>query len=205
MNNTRFFSFSAYELCILHDKAFFEAKHKIIEKWEAFLSDLVQNIDTWIKNTPEYTLPNEIIHTTPKISKGENYQGMPYMVLDYPRGFGKEDSLAFRNLLLWNRGLYSTWFFEGKYIDYALKTYPKKDNTSMYLHQNTDKWIHELNEVDIYIDKPENCLSLLENTAKALKYLKFSNFTPFNKWSEIRNELPLPLSQVSSAFMNFVP
>ena len=39
-----------------------------------------------------YILPS------PKIAKGENYLGLPYVILDYPRIFGKEDVFAFRTM-----------------------------------------------------------------------------------------------------------
>ncbi len=209
------FSFSPSELSVLHDKTFFEIKHAVMHKWEKFLSHLAENIHKWIQDTPNIRIPNEVKQTTPKISKGENYQGMPYMVLDYPRYFGKEDTCAFRNLLLWNRGLYSTWFFEGKYIDYAIQIYAQHGTQSMYLHQNTDKWIHELTEQDIYIQMPqsmsegdlliEQCASLLHQTRNKLNYLKFTNFISFQEWNKPHiNNLSPALNNSFMAFYNFM-
>jgi len=208
MNNFSEFSLTAYDLSILHDKAFFEAKHQIMHKWEQFLTHLAQKIQEWASFVNQITLPDEVKQTTPKISKGENYQGMPYMVLDYPRYFGKEDTCAFRNILLWNRGLYSTWLFEGKYMDYAVQNYKQYGSSSMYLHQNEDKWVHELTPQDIYIQTPESfyCETLLEKTKEKLHYLKFSNFVSFQEWNilEQRSGLPLPVSSAFHALMNFI-
>jgi hypothetical protein len=137
---------------------------------------------------------------------------MPYMVLDYPRYFGKEDTCTFRNILLWNRGLYSTWLFEGKYTDYAIQMYAQHGTSSMYLHQNTDKWVHELNEQDIYIQMPktmaegdfliEECVSLLCKTRSRLNYLKFTNFISFQEWNKPYPKLLLPPA-VNNSFMAF--
>lgn len=217
MNNTPNFSFSPSELSVLHDKQFFQIKHAVTHKWELFLSHLAENIQKWFAEMVCISLPDEVKQTTPKISKGENYQGMPYMVLDYPRYFGKEDTFAFRNILLWSRGLYSTWFFEGKYIDYAIKTYPKHGKTGMYLHQNPDKWIHELTEQDIYIPIPQNaaekdfliqeCLTLLQNTQNRLNYLKFTNFLSFQDWNTLHNAEQNVFPAVQNcfrAFSNFI-
>src|SRR5271169_1886033 len=37
----------------------------------------------------------------PKISRGEQYKGMPWVMLDYPRVFGKEDVCAIRTMFWW--------------------------------------------------------------------------------------------------------
>lgn len=210
MNKMSDFSFTPSELCVLHDKQFFEIKHAITHKWEQFLSHLAENIQKWLSDTPNCSLPDEVKQTTPKISKGENYQGMPYMVLDYPRYFGKEDTLAFRNILLWNRGLYSTWFFEGKYMHYAVQTFTKHATNSMYLHQNPDKWKHELTEQDILLSIPENVadynLTLLHQTQKYLQYLKFTKFLSFQEWnaaSSAYNTTPA-IQNGFTAFCNFI-
>ncbi len=39
----------------------------------------------------------------PKISRGEQYQGLPYAVLDYPRLFGRDDIFACRSFFWWGR------------------------------------------------------------------------------------------------------
>lgn len=216
MNKSPNFSFSPSELSVLHDKAFFEIKHQIVHKWEHFLSFLAENIQKWISTLPDSPLPDEVKNTSPKISKGENYQGMPYMVLDYPRYFGKENTCAFRNILLWNRGLYSTWFFEGKYTDYAIQTYAQYGSSSMYLHQHTDKWVHELNEQDIYIPMPqswteenfliEKCISLMHQTRERLNYLKFTCFLSFQEWNQetYTPHFPPALKNSFIAFENFM-
>lgn len=36
-----------------------------------------------------------------KISRGENYNGLPYLILDYPKHFTRDNSLAFRTLAWW--------------------------------------------------------------------------------------------------------
>lgn len=185
MNNLPDFSFSPKELSVLHDKNFFETKHSITNKWEQFLSHLATHIQNWV-STNNNALPDEVKQTTPKISKGENYQGMPYMVLDYPRLFGKEDTFAFRNILLWNRGLYSTWVFEGKYMNYAIQNYLKQSSENLFLHQNTDKWIHEITQQDICLSaySAKELIALLQKTQHTLGYLKFSCFLSFQEWNK---------------------
>lgn len=51
----------------------------------------------------------------PKISRGENYKGLPYLVLDYPAVFQKEDILAFRTLFWWGNFFSITLHLQGAY------------------------------------------------------------------------------------------
>ncbi|MCS7029278.1 MAG: hypothetical protein NZ519_11000 [Bacteroidia bacterium] len=202
MIHTSEFLLSTYDLCIVHDKAFFMAKHAIMEKWERFLSYHAEKISQWLSK-PACKLPDEVKSSTPKISKGENYQGLPYMVLDYPRLFTKQDTCAFRNILLWNRGLYSTWFFEGRYIPMAVSLFSFPSNCELFLHQSVDKWTHELLSEDILLQQT-TALDNIQKAAAKLNYLKISSFLPFEKWNtKLENENFAHLETVWRTFSSF--
>jgi hypothetical protein len=49
----------------------------------------------------------------PKVSRGENYLGLPYVVLDYPRLFTKEHVLAIRILFWWGNYFSVTLHLKG--------------------------------------------------------------------------------------------
>lgn len=53
--------------------------------------------------------------STPKISKGENYLGLPYVVLDYPRVAGGEGLLFIRSMFWWGHFFSSTLQVSGLY------------------------------------------------------------------------------------------
>src|ERR1700743_243634 len=52
----------------------------------------------------------------PKISRGEQYKGLPWGMLDYPRVFGKEDVLAVRTMFWWGHCFSLTLHLKGKYL-----------------------------------------------------------------------------------------
>jgi hypothetical protein len=54
--------------------------------------------------------------TEPKISKGEQHKGLPWVMLDYPRLFGKEDVLAIRTMFWWGHCFSVTLHLKGKYL-----------------------------------------------------------------------------------------
>lgn len=52
-----------------------------------------------------------------KISRGEQYQGLPYVVLDYPRLFSKEDIFACRTFFWWGRFFSTTLHLAGESLE----------------------------------------------------------------------------------------
>ena len=73
-------------------------KNRIIEKIKALFASLqTQQQGTFELSQSFY---DEELQSTPKISKGENYRGLPYLVLDYPRFFNKEDIFVIRSFFL---------------------------------------------------------------------------------------------------------
>ncbi|RYY81499.1 MAG: hypothetical protein EOO15_24360 [Chitinophagaceae bacterium] len=52
-----------------------------------------------------------------KISKGENYLGLPYLVLDYPRSFDSRNIFAVRTLFWWGHSFSSTLHLSGAWKD----------------------------------------------------------------------------------------
>lgn len=51
----------------------------------------------------------------PKVSRGENYRGLPWVMLDYPRVFGREDVLAIRTMFWWGHSFSVTLHLKGTY------------------------------------------------------------------------------------------
>jgi len=91
---------SREEIYLLREQEFFYAKKIITEKIYHQLSDVSLEIraSSVFKST---SFPSGTDLLTGKISKGENYLGLPYIVLDFPRLFTKEKILAFRTMVWW--------------------------------------------------------------------------------------------------------
>ncbi|MBK8087192.1 MAG: hypothetical protein IPK31_04125 [Chitinophagaceae bacterium] len=86
-------SLSAFEKQLVTDASWILTKNNIIQKLFVLFGELSE---TWQSNTVLQQLPSAINEIPPKISKGENYEGLPYVMLDYPRCFSKEDVFAIR-------------------------------------------------------------------------------------------------------------
>ncbi|MDQ3843982.1 MAG: hypothetical protein M3342_08215 [Bacteroidota bacterium] len=86
----------------------------------------------------------------PKISKGENYLGLPYLVLDYPRKFDSMNILAVRTMFWWGHFFSSTLQVAGTYkanlIDKIENAYTLLARRQYYICINEDPWVHHFEE-----------------------------------------------------------
>lgn len=65
--------------------------------------------------------PEEALKWSPKIARGEYYEGLPYVMLDYPRLFGRAHVLAVRTFFWWGHYFSLTLHLKG---DYQLRYLP---------------------------------------------------------------------------------
>jgi uncharacterized protein (DUF1015 family) len=87
-------SLSAFELQLVTDPVWILTKTQIIEKVYNLFGDVSQ---LYQQHQHMQQLPSALTALAPKISKGENYEGLPYVMLDYPRCFSREDVFAVRS------------------------------------------------------------------------------------------------------------
>ena len=104
--------FSAEEMRLVTDPAWILTKNSIIRKvvelfgelsgeWREILSGESSTGGAW---------------GDPRISKGEQYKGLPWVMLDYPRVFGKEDIFAIRTMFWWGHYFSVTLHLKGDYL-----------------------------------------------------------------------------------------
>ena len=77
---------SATEIELIKNADWILTKNAVIEKIVLFFSSLQQEQESVLQLYKD-KLPSKFFVSSPKISKGENYLGLPYVVLDYPRFF----------------------------------------------------------------------------------------------------------------------
>jgi hypothetical protein len=95
--------FSDAELQMALDKEVILTKNRIIERVYDEFGHLGRKIYDEMKPF-QSIFPDELC-ILPKISKGENYNGMPWVMLDYPRFFNKENGhFAIRVFFCWGNG-----------------------------------------------------------------------------------------------------
>jgi hypothetical protein len=100
------------ELDLVTNTGWILTKQQITGKVYELLNAGITDIDAAIH--PERIFDSVIATEPPKISKGENYLGLPYVTLDHPRSFGK-DIFAIRTMFWWGHFFSITLHIAGNY------------------------------------------------------------------------------------------
>ena len=124
---------------------------------------------------------------SPKISKGENYQGLPYVMLDYPRLFGREDVLAIRTFFWWGHSFSVTIHLKGTYRDHYLPVMQqhRAELTAAGFHIgiSEDEWRHE------HIPETYRPIVSAEELSVSSSFLKLSAACGLDRWEEAHEVL----------------
>src|SRR4030095_16684233 len=144
---------SEAELMLVCDEQIILTKNIIIDKVYQLFGGLNNHFITRVKNA-ETIFPLEVLTWSPKIYKGEQYGNLPYVMLDYPRYFVKDEAFAIRCLFWWGKFFSITLHLAGKFTQMhsstILNSLRKKENSPWYICINKDPWQHHF-ETDNYL------------------------------------------------------
>ena len=176
--------FSDQEQAYLSDTAFLLAKSEITDKIGKLLASLenvlVEEAQPYLSSFPEGTLAK-----AGKISKGEKYRGLPYMVLDYPRLFTEKSVFAFRNMFWWGHFFSTTLHLQGEVLDGLraplLKSATSLSDASWYIGVGESPWEYHYGP-----DNYKRCHDLdaatLRHIIEEAPFIKLSKHLPLNQW-----------------------
>jgi hypothetical protein len=126
------------ELEMIRNADWILTKQSILEKVDLLLKECVPVIEEKISFS---NIPVDI----PKISKGENYLGLPYLILDHPRIFDKHDIFAIRTMFWWGRFYSITLHLAGKYKTMLERKIVERSevlHSKFYLCIHDEQWHH---------------------------------------------------------------
>ena len=150
------------------------------------------------KNAAEMSwIPSEGRDSLPKISRGDNYKGSPWIVLDYPRIFEKDAVFAFRTMAWFGHAVHCTFHMSGRFLnDY-------RDNIMQNLHllhesnimicSHQDAWLHHISS-DAFVAINQ----LSPDVLKVMKFIKPGAVIPFNEWETIPEKVNAVFTRISS-------
>ncbi len=133
---------SADELELIGNAEIILTKNRIMQKIRLVLESLGQQQEMQLRQDKSF--PEELTRIPPKVSRGENYLGLPWLILDYPRVFSKENTCAIRTMFWWGKSFSITLQLSGHYKS-ALEN-KLVDGQSLFsgalLCINDDPWVH---------------------------------------------------------------
>ena len=181
--------FDDKEIKYLQDTDFLSTKAQIIGKVRSLLESIATSSYT-VLDKASATLPPGTLNKNAKISKGENYLNLPYMVLDYPRIFTQESTMACRHMFWWGNFFSSTIHLQGKVLescrDQILENLPLIRNQGVYFCVHEAPWTYHYQE-DNYRKVDDFAVEDLEELIKQRTFLKFSRFLLIPEWQNFHN------------------
>ncbi|TDO26819.1 hypothetical protein [Sediminibacterium goheungense] len=175
---------SAEERLLMMDTRFILTKNAVLQKMEALLGALSETIreqvQKWaLDQTTAFVL-------SPKIARGEQYQELPWLMLDYPRLFTKTDTCAIRCFFWWGNYWSVTLQLAGAYLDNCreeLEAFVNRNEgqENWYLSVGTDPWVHEL-DGDAYV-KTGNIDASYWTEERS--FIKLAKKIPLEQWDNI--------------------
>ena len=137
------------EAKLVCDSEILHLKSSALEK---IFRELSETLNILRKETVMYSeaLPTEVLEFTGKVSRGENYQGLPYQVLDYPASFSLEDIFAYRTMFWWGNFYSCTLHLQGKYLYQYMPNIENNFNwiqkSGLFLSCGKTPWRYEYEE-----------------------------------------------------------
>ena len=135
---------SSEEAALIERSDWILTKNSIIVKVQKLFECLQIRQQQWV--SPLFDQHPSIAKYYPKISKGENYRGLPYLVLDHPRCFEKNGAIAIRTMFWWGHFFSTTLLLSGVFKDeYGPKIIASFDLLAIEKYSigvNTDPWLH---------------------------------------------------------------
>jgi hypothetical protein len=169
---------SAAEKELMCNASVILTKNSIIEKVYQLLGNVLLSFQ---ENENCKKILSEIPSNYPKISKGENYEGLPWVMLDYPRCFSAADIFAVRIFFWWGNFFSITLQAKGRYKSkLQVANYKLHVMDDWYLCCNEDEWQHHFRE-DNYLPLS----SFTEKQIHDLPFIKLAKKIPLEKWDEV--------------------
>lgn len=177
---------SKTELALVCNEEFILTKNKIITKVYEMFGLLSTEFQKELIKAKAF-LADEILLQSPKIYKGEQYKSLPYVMLDQPRCFHKNDAFAVRCFFWWGNFFSITLHVAGKYktlyapgIMSHLSANSIKNNWHYCINEN--QWQHDfdgMNYKSISQNKELIKIHYTENN-----FIKIATQIPLNQWED---------------------
>lgn len=180
-------AFTAKEMTILLDKNLLLTKRVALEKTSKLLAVLAQKLQQ-LPIHQGFGFGEGIDTTLGKISKGENYKGLPYMVLDFPRRFHKDAIFTFRSMFWWGNEFSFTLHLGGadalQYQESVLENFEKLKQNEVFFCCNNTPWEYDFGE-DNYLPMTDLDENFIREKIAETGFIKLSRRLALQNWEDL--------------------
>ncbi len=198
MNENTKVTLSDGELSIAMDKEFILTKRIIIEKVAMLFNEQINTVSNIMKES--ILLLPEVSAAVPKISKGENYNGLPFVMLDYPAVFTKENIFALRTFFWWGNLFSISIQLSGKYKTHFEKNiFESLKTDDWFICINENEWQHHFEESNY---KLFALLSEAEKeTLQQKRFIKIALKYKLHHWNMMQQLLPQGYKKINDLLL----
>jgi hypothetical protein len=134
----------------------------------------------------------DAIEAGPKVSRGENYLGLPYVILDFPRYFREHDVFAVRTMFWWGNFFSMTLHLKGNYREHFRSkltvALPGMTERGFHVCISEDEWEHHFG-VDNYIPQASLEEGLWEDLYNVRTFTKLAVKWPVDEWNDVPRKM----------------
>lgn len=179
------------ELQLVNNTRWILTKHVITRKVSELFGSLAEKYKAAVVHEK---LPLPVLQSTPKISRGENYLQLPYLLLDYPRYFSAENIFAVRTMFWWGNffsvTLHLSGDFKKMYEQILCSNIELLKQENFYFCLHDDQWHHHFEENN-YCPVNKFTAAAFKESVQQKGFIKLAVKFPLHKW----NEMPLLLEK----------
>lgn len=187
---------SSTEMELVKNADWILTKNRIIQKVKDLFGGLRFLQEETLYESLEGVVPEEVLASACKITAGEQYRGLPWVVLDHPRYFSKTDIMAIRTLFWWGRSfsvtLHLSGSFKKRFEQKIITQYHKLTATGnpaageltaseYYICINHTEWEHHF-EADNYKAVTACSHEEWETIISGRSFIKMSKRIPLDAW-----------------------
>jgi hypothetical protein len=177
---------SAKELELVCNTDWILTKHALIQKVYGLFGEVQQANEKLLSENKDQ-FPPEVFINSPKISKGENYKLLPYVMLDYPRYFSKDDAIAIRTFFWWGNFFSVSLQLSGSFKTNAAETLHQNfewlQQKEYWICVNDEPWQHHFNDDNFVLLQTinrEQFWAILQRKS----FVKLSKKMPLQQWQD---------------------
>ena len=178
---------SAKELNLVCNTDIILTKQAIIQKVNQLLGETAEAWQQQLSDL-EHRLSPAMIVNPPKIAKGEHYKGLPYVILDYPRCYSKDNTAAIRLLFWWGNFFSINLHLSGSYQQAAapilLQHFEWLQQNNYWVCTNNSPWEHHFLADNFVL---LNAVTKEEFAAKLTgdPFVKIAKKIPLYEWESV--------------------
>ncbi len=173
---------SDHEMQMINTVEVFLHKPAIMKKTEQLLNDLNQALISELA-TDCRKFPEGIDMIKGQVVRGENHKGFPFISLDMPQFFTKQEMFTFRTLFWWGHCLVFSLIVKGdklsQYLDTLLQYQHEPTWQQTHIAITPTPWEWDLS-TENYIALPTHDANHLHKQIKQIQYIKLCRFYPAN-------------------------